>query len=377
MSYLNQPSRLPRGVTHGLAPGVFLLLVVIGIGVAIGIPLGEHRLDGWGSWLGVFIAGIALVASAYAVMIQARQGESGAWNIALSRLGEIYDSALSEEWMCDILSEEVDSDGNIFISNFKPTAREKIWFGSLFMAYEQVFVASRGLSGESQRVWRRYLRNQLNKPTIRAAFILDSVGPDGCAGAKDYHHDFWRFVRGRQSCWSCFQKLPTYRDYAIHPSFFPGPDSEEVNQKPLPLIDVSYHPFRDEDVDFWIECYDDPELSAQMYAIPEGREAATAYLSKGKRAFTVYHGEERIGGFTVSGVSEQIGTFGFFLSKDFRGMGLGKNILQFAEEEAAKHGYLTLRADVYTDNLRSIRTLESRGFRSFIWFEKNLKQSEE
>lgn len=372
MHYLNRPSSLSKGVTHALIPGIFLLLIVAGIGVAVGIPLGEHRLEGWGSWLGAFIAGIALVASAYAVMIQARQGESGAWNIALSRLGEIYDSALSEPWKCQILAEESDSEAKMPALSINPTPQQKIWFGALFMAYEQVFVASRGLSGESQRVWRRYLRNQLNKQTIRAAFILDAVGPDGCAGAKDYHHEFWRFVRGDRPFWNRWQREARYRDYAIDPRFFTPAISADSNMGLESGCQLAYFPFTESDVDFWIDCYKDPVIRLQMYAIPTDRETAKEYLLQNKRAFTIFYGSQRIGGFTISGVTDRIGTFGFFVSKDFRGKRLAKDILQFVEIEAQKSGYLTLRADVYADNCPSIKTLESSGFRPFVWLEKNI-----
>ena len=351
-----------------------ILALVIGLGVAVGIPVGENRLDAWGSWLGAFIAGIALVASAYAIMIQARQNESGAWNIALSRLGDIYDNALKDIWMCDILAEEVDLDGK-YKKAQTLTSTEKIWFGSLFMAYEQVFIASLGLSSESQRAWRRYLKNQLNKPSIRAAFVSDSVGQDGFSGAKDYHHEFWRFVRGKPALGSRFSKEPVYRDAAIDASFFPKQKTVASQCANRISAHLTYKRFTAADVDFWIESYTDPTIRKQMYAIPKERSAAIDYLSCEKIAFTVFNDCHRIGGFTVSAVKDRIGTFGFFLSKPHRGQGFGKEILKFAEKEAAQQGFLTMRADVYADNNRSIETLKNRGFRLFVWMEKNLGDS--
>jgi len=371
MSRLNHPSKFPRGITHGLIPGMVVLALVVGLGVAVGIPVGEKRLDAWGSWLGAFIAGIALVASAYAVMMQARQNESDAWNIALSRLGDIYESALKESWMCDILAEEVDLSGNKNAS-VPATSAQKIWFGSLFMAYEQVFIASLGLSSESQRVWRRYLKNQLNKPSIRAAFVYDSVGPDGASGAKDYHHEFWRFVRGKPTWRSLFRRELVYRNAAIDSSFFPKQKNNTPRTVPKISAVLTYERFAAGDVEFWIESYMDPAISKQMYAIPLERNAAVDYLSSEKTAYTVFNNGLQIGGFTVSAVTDRIGTFGFFLSKPYRGQGFGKEILRFAEKEAAKQGFLTMRADVYADNNRSIETLKTRGFRLFVWMEKNL-----
>jgi RimJ/RimL family protein N-acetyltransferase len=119
----------------------------------------------------------------------------------------------------------------------------------------------------------------------------------------------------------------------------------------------------------------DPAISKQMYAIPLERNAAVDYLSSAKTAYTVFNDGQRIGGFTVSAVTDRIGTFGFFLSKPYRGQGFGKEILRFAENEAAKQGFLTMRADVYADNNRSIETLKNRGFRLFVWMEKNLRDS--
>ncbi len=47
-------------------------------------------------------------------------------------------------------------------------------------------------------------------------------------------------------------------------------------------------------------------------------------------------------------------------------------MMRLIEAQALKEQYWTLRADVYVDNIASIRLLEKCGFREFKWFEKNL-----
>lgn len=65
-------------------------------------------LDGWGGWLCVLISGLALIGSVYAIIRQARQGESTSWNIPLARRGEVYDLAQSDEGLARMLTEPTD-----------------------------------------------------------------------------------------------------------------------------------------------------------------------------------------------------------------------------------------------------------------------------
>jgi len=89
-------------------------------------------------------------------------------------------------------------------------------------------------------------------------------------------------------------------------------------------------------------------------------------------AFTVTIGDERVGGFTIRKVSQIRGTFGIVIHKKHRGCRFGKAIMNALEARAKEMGILTLRADVYSDNIPSIRLLERVAFRPFVWFEKNL-----
>jgi hypothetical protein len=88
-----KPKRFDGTLGRDLVLAICILAATSIISVAIGFSLHESQLEGWGSWLGAFIAGIALVASGYAIVVQARHGESTSWSIALGRLGELYDNA--------------------------------------------------------------------------------------------------------------------------------------------------------------------------------------------------------------------------------------------------------------------------------------------
>jgi len=343
---------------------VFVLLLISFLSVSIGLFLNAESLGNWGSWLGAFIAGIALVASSYAIVIQARQGESASWNIALGRLGELYDMAQNESNLAIIITEPTDPDGKVFSSPIetKPTPKEIVWLGSLFLAYEQIYVATLALSSESQRVWRLYLKNQLNKPFIRSAFVRDAMD------AKDFHNDFWQFVRGFKS----LHNPSGYSNYAIHPKFF-----DSLHQgAPLKANSskLRFEAFSQDHSNFWMELYNDTTVRRQMYAAPlDSSDSLREYLSV-RHVFTAFLDNEAVGGFTISKDKDLIGTFGIVLKDKFRNKGLANQIMAELENRAKVMGLLTLRADVYTDNFPCIRTLEKSGFRRFIWFEKNLSE---
>jgi RimJ/RimL family protein N-acetyltransferase len=352
--------------------GKFLTDVVIAAGilavtsifsVAIGFQLNEGQLGSWGSWLGSFIAGIALVASGYALVVQARHGESTSWNIALGRLGAIYDLAYKDPRLAKFLTEKSDPQGKVHISHddLEVTAQERVWFGNLFLAYEQIFVATLALSAESRRVWRIYLKNQLNKPTIRALFVADA------GSASDYHAEFYRFVREKEF----FGPRQNPQRGFIKESFF---ECEEEPAKPKQPADRALvtRAFVASDADFWMQLYSDPEVRKQMYSAPtDSTDSLVAHLSA-RKVFTVWLGETRVGGFTITPEKDRLGTFGIVVEASHRGKGLSTEIMRLMEREACALGALTLRGDVYADNAPSIKALENAGFRKFLWFEKNI-----
>lgn len=339
----------------------FILIITAGISILIGISLQESQLSAWGSWVGAFITGIAMVASGYAILIQARHGESASWNIALGRLGEIYDQAFCNPRLAEILTESSDPDGNkvdLDSSSLNLSAQEIVWFGSLFLAFEQIYVATISLSSESQRVWRLYLKNQLNKPSIRAAFLNDA------GNAKDFHNGFWRFVRGRESSYG-------YEDYAINPSFFTikkAHTPETFGNK----YSICVEPLNNSSSGFWLEMYRDQEVIRQMYAAPIDSEENLFLYLKNRFCYTVIIDQTPIGGFSITKEKEQIASFGIVVHPEHRNRKYSRIILNEVEKKARDLGFRSLRADVYTDNTASIKSLNSSGFRKFIWFEKNI-----
>lgn len=342
-----------------------MLVTTAAVSILIGVGLQESQLSAWGSWVGAFIAGIAMIASGYAILIQARHGESASWNIALGRLGEIYDQAYGNDRLSEILTEQTDPDGNnihIDPDTLNLSPREIVWFGNLFLAFEQIYVATISLSHESQRVWRLYLKNQLNKPFIRAAFINDA------SNSKDFHQEFWRFIRGNET-------LQGYKDYAINPKFF----SQENKKNPAaaeekkPFL-ISVEPLHISEGPFWLDMYRDKEVIQQMYAAPiDSVENLLKYL-KSRFCYTLFIDKEPVGGFTITKEKEKIASFGIVLHPTFRKVKYSKIILRELEKKAKELGFSSLRADVYSDNLACIKSLHSSGYRKFIWFEKNLPE---
>ena len=244
------------------------------------------------------------------------------------------------------------------------TAEQRVWLGSLGLAYEQIFVGTFSLGTESRRVWQIYLANQLNKPTLRAQFCRDAYT------AKDYHHAFWKFVRGRKT-------RTGYVDGAVADIFFEiyktPPSGEPVSQG-VPLVEgtLEARPIEDADLPFWMALYSDPEVRRQMYAAPIDTLSEFKSFLRKRTVFTVFQEGHRIGGFTITRESQFMGTFGFLVHPNERGKSYGGQIMLLLEKQAIQMGLKTLRADVYDDNISSIRSLEKSGFRRFIWMEKNI-----
>jgi RimJ/RimL family protein N-acetyltransferase len=298
-------------------------------------------------------------------VVQARHGESTSWNIALGRLGDLYDSAFADPKLARILTEAPDLEARkpLSVADVDLTPQERVWLGSLFLAFEQIYVATMALSSESRRVWRLYLRNQLNKPTIRAVFVSDA------GDAKDFHAKFYEFVRGRKSA----SEPGGYAGAAIAPHFFSSPLIPETGPKDISNDRLAVRPFEPADAQFWLEIYCDKEVKKQMYAAPTDSAAALiAYLSA-RRVFTVWLGDLRVGGFTITPEKDRLATFGIVVASSHRGRGLSSEIMRLMEREARNLGVLTLRGDVYADNVPSIRALENAGFRKFLWLEKNIE----
>jgi phosphinothricin acetyltransferase len=123
---------------------------------------------------------------------------------------------------------------------------------------------------------------------------------------------------------------------------------------------------------FWMELYRDEEVKKQMYTAPTDSEQALLDYLKPRSAFTVFLNDQPIGGFTITNLGNRLGTFGFVIHPNYRGLGLASAIIKELEIKAKEMGIATLRADVYSDNTPSIKALESAGFRPFVWLEKNI-----
>ena len=312
---------------------------------------------------------IALLFSAYTLVRQRYAAEMVSWNTALTRLGHVYDQAVQNDELAPLIEEHVDFDGKQLAHVPHLTPKQNVWLANLFMAFEQIYIAVSGASRESQRAWQRFLRNQLNKPTIRAIFIRD------VEYFSDYHQGFIEFACGKRVTVDGKVK---YLGGAIKAEVLSAAlaSAQLTSSQEEEHADLTSRPLAKHDLTFWHQMYSDPEVKRQMYARPiETDEALFRYLCQEETAyaFTVVRESQLIGGFTIRKETDTRGTFGVLIHKDFRGRGLGVQVMKLLEQSARELGLLTLRADVYEDNLPSIRLLEKCGFRRFIWLEKNLK----
>lgn len=138
---------------------------------------------------------------------------------------------------------------------------------------------------------------------------------------------------------------------------------------------ITARPIQRPDLAFWKEMFSDSQTKKQMYLPPDGDdEDLFHYFSQQDNyfSFTVIMDHKLVGGFAIRKETASMGTFGFVIHPNFRGQNLARKIILELEGTAKKMGLRTLRADVYTDNVQSLKTLRRAGFREFVWLEKNL-----
>jgi RimJ/RimL family protein N-acetyltransferase len=331
-----------------------------------------------GEWKGalnvpIWISIAALLLSLYTLFRHRFESETSSWTTALTRLAQVYDKAIDHPSFASVLTEKTDLHGDEeYVSAFPMPIEQEIWLSNLCMALEQIFVAISGTSKESQAAWKRYLKNQLNKPTIRSFFLED------VRQSSDYHKGFLEFAcgtgfvnnEGEQWSESAIPKKIIEMANRTHPPTF---------EKPSDQATLSIRPITKEDLPFWKVLYRDGEVKKQMYALPSrNNDDLFAYLQEAGKvhSFTVASDGKDIAGFTISIETPTRGTFGIVVDKDSRRMGYGSRIMKELANIAKNMGLLTLRADVYMDNFPSIRLLEKSGYRQFIWYEKNLTEEE-
>jgi len=311
---------------------------------------------------------VAIVLSVYTLKRQRYAFETTIWNTALMRLSQLYDQAAQDDDLARLIEEPVDKEGNHLPHTVHLSPKQRVWLANLCMALEQIYVAISGASGESQRAWRQFLTNKLNKPIIRSVFLQDA------RQSADYHKGFLEFVcgnvetvNGRIQCSGGAIKKEVIKSVLEVPL--------PARSKALDASGLSAHPFSKEDFLFWKEMYSDSQVKRQMYMIPmeDAETLMKHFQDDGKRAiFTVTLNETPVGGFTILKETDTRGTFGIIVHKPFRAQGLGSSIMRLVECQAKEMGLLTLRADVYSDNINSVRLLEKAGLRPVVWFEKNL-----
>jgi len=168
-----QPGSNESKAARDLSLGFMLLLLVVIISCLIGLYPTENALSALVQWLGASVAGIAMVATAYVIILQARHGESASWSIALSRLGQLCDKAQDDERFSLLMIERSDPDDSVCIDqdDLKLTPQQTISLSSLFPAFEQIYVAINSVSSQSQGV--RHLSEEKVIETQMAQKHLD------------------------------------------------------------------------------------------------------------------------------------------------------------------------------------------------------------
>ena len=286
----------------------------------------------------------AVIVAAIALERNRRSAVATSWNLALQRLGQLYDAAMNDQSLASIILETSSSTPQKVV-----TFKQDVWLGNLFMALEQVFVASQTLRRKAREPWERYILNQFEKPTIGHHFRQDLTV------RGDYHGGFVELLERKNLVGP--PARPPVRPIA-----------------PPKTLHISKLDLQGEEMEFWRELYRDPDVARQMYAVPiDDEEALRESFAEG--AFVVWEGNRRVGGFTITREKQHRGTFGIVIHKEYRGQGYGLRVIkELVEPKAWEMGLMTLRADVYLDNIASRRLLDRAGYREFVWVEKNIER---
>ena len=128
--------------------------------------------------------------------------------------------------------------------------------------------------------------------------------------------------------------------------------------------------FTGADVAFIEALYQDPEARRQMYPSQAGDAHDGTFVVWEDDEYTGR--SERVGAFTLYEVDDGVWSFGFVVAPERRRCGYGNAIVEEVKTKARELGAIALRADIYKDNVASIRACERAGMREFVWLEMNL-----
>lgn len=91
-------------------------------------------------------------------------------------------------------------------------------------------------------------------------------------------------------------------------------------------------------------------------------EAITRFISEGYEYFFIIFDSKNIGYFAVQNRQDHLHLSKFYILEQFRGLGHGKNTLNFIIQKAQKDNLTSLRLVVNKDNSATIRAYEKMGF---------------
>lgn len=143
-------------------------------------------------------------------------------------------------------------------------------------------------------------------------------------------------------------------------------------KKSGPQVGLVATPLKRSHLRAWLEIYRDPEVMRQMYAAPtDSTKALWSYLQK-RKFYSVLQDGNVVGGFNFYDIHDSRACFGVVTHPNFRGKGLGRELVRLMRAEAKRLGYRTLRADIYLDNKPCLALVRKTGFRQFVWVETNV-----
>lgn len=151
--------------------------------------------------------------------------------------------------------------------------------------------------------------------------------------------------------------------------------------KTTPHGKLEFTPFGSDDLCFYRKLFSEKDVQFQTYSEKDiencsDEDAIRFLMANSERRWTVWLQTKDkkipIGTTHLYETQRPASNFGFLIAPEYRGLGLGKPVLEIIKQAAIQEGIKILRADVFIDSKPAISCMEACGFRPLGFYETYL-----
>lgn len=334
----------------------------------------------------VLVAVLALVVAAGALMgaerarrIAVRAAETSAniaavqaWNVAHSRIGQLYDMAINDAELRELVDEPADPAA----SRAPPprTPKQRLWTSNLLLAIEQATIATTAMPPETRRVWERYVKRALTRPTMRAEFLASELEYRSKDGKEWGSEDTVIRLALEALLGLHVDKVPKRDEFIARlvecHAKLRYPDDQRTGL-PRELTDGDLRAIRlvagdaeqrglyESDLRALYRCGGD-----NMLPLPVDWDLAMLDATR----YVILRGDRVVGAFSLYPMFGE-GSCGLIVHPTARATGVGRQAFTWIDECARRLGWGVLYADVYDDNTRMSEIFARQpSWRRFSWW---------